>query len=240
MIYFYDGSRAGFLTAFLAAFNDNEAIVTSSQRQLTLGQEAVFVQTNAERAKKAEARLLSFDKYCMQDLNFLLRCSDETRDQTAFEYLRLIATKKRPVRNMLAEDAVIMASNLIGKVKHEAERFRGFVRFMESASGALYAPIAPDHDICDLLVGHFRARIPNFPFVIHDVKRKKATVYDGKNVFCAPLENAEVMLSATEEAWQALWKNYFEHVNIVERERLKQQRGYLPVRYRKFMPEFHD
>lgn len=240
MTYFYDGSHAGFLTAFWAAFSDNEAIITSAQRQLILGQEAVFVETNAERTKKAEARLLSFDKYCMQDLNFLLRCNDELRDQAAFEYLRLIATKKRPVRDMLAEDAVITTSNLLYKVKHEAERFRGFVRFMESASGALYAPIAPDHDICDLLVGHFRARIPNFPFVIHDVKRKKAAVYDGKNVFRAPLEDAEVVLSATEEAWQALWKNYFEHVNIVERERLKQQRGYLPVRYRKFMPEFYD
>lgn len=240
MIYFYDGSRAGFLTAFLTAFSDDDALLTSMQRQLILGQETVYVETDSARAKKAEARLLSFDKGCVYDLNLLLRCSDPSRDQTAFDYFKLVATKKRPVRQMLAESAVIAAQNLIDRVNREVEHFRGFVRFMESASGALYAPIAPDHDICDLLATHFKARIPNFPFVIHDVARKKATVYDGKNVFCAPLESAEVVLSATEEAWQALWKNYFEHVNIVGRERLKQQRGYLPVRYRKFMPEFQD
>ncbi len=239
MIYCYDGSENGFLTAFLLAYSDTDAVLVSGQFQLPFGQEAVTVKTDIERAKNVRNRLLSFDGQCMNELKTLLRCANPMRDNATFDYFKLIATKKRPVRTMLAEDVVILAKDLIWKVKHELEQFRGFVRFMESASGALYAPISPDHDICDLLACHFRARFPQFPFVIHDVKRKKSAVYDGKNIFEAPLENAEVVLSADETAWQELWKNYFEHVNIVPRERLKQQRAYLPVRYRKFMPEFH-
>lgn len=238
MIYFFDGTINGFLTSFLLAFSDKEAVLSSMQCQLALGQKTLSVQTDQQRAMRAAHRLHGLDKNCLHELGILLRCSEPNRDQIAFEYLRLIATKKHPVRKMLAENAVIAASDCLWKVNHEVERFRGYVRFIESASGALYAPISPDHDICDLLAPHFRARIPLFPFVIHDVNRKKAAVYDGINVFCAPLESADIVLAADEENWQKLWQTYFQKVNIPERERLKQQRAYLPVRYRKFMPEF--
>ena len=76
-----------------------------------------------------------------------------------------------------------------------------------------------------------------FPFVLHDVTRKKATVYDGKNLFNAYLPCADVLLSADEQGWQSLWKRYYAAVNIPSRERLKQMRGYMPVRYWKFLPE---
>ena len=84
----------------------------------------------------------------------------------------------------------------------------------------------------------FRSRLPRFPFVIHDVKRKKAAVWDTEHSFLAPLDRAEIVIAADEDAWQKLWKRYYDSVNIPSRERLKQMRGYLPVRYMKFMPEF--
>ncbi len=238
MIYFFDGTKESFLTAFLAAYTDKEAVLTCTQRQLSLGQEGVFVVSDPARAAKAEKKLLAFDKNCMHELDFLLRSTDNGHEQIAFRYLKLLASKRQPVRNMLADERVIAADECLRRVGYEIHRMHGFVRFMESASGALYAPISPDHDICDLLVPHFRARLSGYPFVIHDVPRKKAAVYDGKNTFLAPLEHAEVILSAKEAEWQALWKRYYQSVNIPSRERLKQMRGYMPVRYWKFMPEF--
>ena len=108
---------------------------------------------------------------------------------------------------------------------------------METASGALYAPCSPDNDIVDLLARHFRARLPQFSFVLNDVGRKKAAVYDGKNIFVAPLHHADVVLSADETEWKKLWQRYYVAVNIPSRERLKQMRGSMPVRYWKFLPE---
>lgn len=238
MIYFTDGTQECFLTAFLLAYNDGEAYITSTQKQMILGQESVFVVTDAARAERARARLLSFDKSCMHDLGLLLRSGDGC-EQTAFRYLRFLAEQKRPVKEMLAEDAVLEAEERLRRVGYEIHRMHGFVRFMESESGALYAPISPDNDIVDLLVPHFRGRLTGYPFVLHDVRRKKAAVYDGKNTFLAPLEKTEVVLSADEESWRQLWRQYYKSVNIPSRERLKQMRGYMPVRYWKFMPEFH-
>lgn len=238
MIYFYDGSKQGFLTALALSFRDEQAVLTAGNKQLSLGQQTVFVATDAARAAAVEKRLLSFDGHCMLDLDTLLRSGDDDKDAVAFAYFRLLAQEKRPVRDMLAEPAALAAAECMRRLGTELHRLRGFIRFMESASGALYAPCSPDHDIIDLLLPHFRARLPHYPFVLHDVGRKKAAVYDGAHAFTAPLERAEVLLSADEQAWQALWREYYQSVNIPERERLKQMRGYLPVRYRKFMNEF--
>lgn len=239
MIYFYDGSESAFLTSFLLAFADGEAILSSKNAQMCLGQSAVFVRSDEIKAEKCRRRFLALDKNCLRDLNLLLRSGDDGRDMIALRYFRLIAKEKRPVRNMLALPDAIAADECIRRVLHETERFRGFIRFMECASGALYAPFSPDNDICDLLAPHFQRRLKGYPFVIHDVKRKRAAVCDGEHVFLAPLEDAEIALSADEDRWQALWKRYYDSVNIPSRERLKQMRGYMPVRYWKFLTEFN-
>lgn len=237
MIWFFDGSKDAFLTTFLLAYRDEHPIVSAGSHQLSLGQECVFVRADENKARRCEARLKELDKNCMRDLDLLLRSGESDAPRIAFEYFRLIAERGRPVRGMLAEDAVAKATECIRRVTFEVHRFKGFVRFLESASGALYAPISPDHDIADLLVPHFRGRIPDIPFVIHDVRRGKAAVWDGAHAFLAPLEEAEIVLSADETAWQALWKQYYRSVNIPSRERIRQMKGYMPVRYWKFMPE---
>ena len=236
MLYFFDGTKEGFLTAFCQAFQDENALLSSKNTQIFLGETPIFVQTNLEKAKKIGNRLTEFDKSALPDLDVLLRCGQADNEQTAFSYLRCLAMHKRPIRNRFALPEVFQAIAYIRKVGLEIHKLHGFIRFMQTESGALYAPFTPDNDICDLLLPHFRARLPEYPFVLHDVRRQKAAVYDGKNAFVAPLEKADVLLSADENEWQVLWKQYYSAVNIPERERLRQMRGYMPVRYWKFLP----
>ena len=212
-------------------------LLSSKNKQLLLGQTPIFIETDHARAQKALARLRSFDWGFAHDLAWLLRAGEEDNEQVAFEYARFLATEKRPVRNQFAQACVFKAIEYLRKVGLEIHRFHGFIRFMETASGALYAPFSPDNDICDLLLPHFRARLPAFSFVLHDIKRKKAAVYDGKNAFVAPLDKADIVLSGNETAWKELWKRYYTAVNIPSRERLKQMRGYMPTRYWAQMPE---
>ena len=237
MFYIFDGTQAGFLTAFVRAFTDEQAVLSSKQAQLPLGQTPVFIDTNLITAEKAGERLTCFDRHALHDLDTLLRSGMDENEQIAFRYFHLLATEKRPIGKQLAEPVVFQAVECMKKVGWEIHKLHGFVRFMEAESGALYAPISPDNDVCDLLLPHFRARLPHYAFVIHDVTRAKAAVYDGKNSFVAPLPHAEVLLSANEQGWQNLWKRYYDAVNIPSRERLRQMRGYMPVRYWKHLPE---
>ena len=235
MIYLTDGTRDGLLTAFLAAWGDEEALLLPKDER-PLGP-CVEVVPDPQKAQRALCRFQELDGGCVREMDRLLRCRDEGI-QTAFRYLLLIAKRGGPVRGMLSHPDVLKAEQALRRVSHEIDRMKGFVRFSESASGALYAPLSPDNDIVDLLARHFSKRLPESPFVLHDVKRKKAAVWDGEHLFLAPLQQAEVMLSADEEGWQKLWKTYFSAVNIPSRERIRQQNGYLPKRYRKFMTEF--
>ena len=237
MLYHFDGTKTGFLTAFTKAYTDEDAVLSSKTVQLLIDQGQVCVETDFFVAEKAKNRLLSFDRHCMDDLDILLRSGMENNEQIAFRYFRLLAKLKTPVGKRLADLEVFCAVECMKKVRFEIHRFHGFIRFMETASGALYAPFSPDNDICDLLAPYFRGRFPQFPFVIHDVKRKKAAVYDGIAIFTAPLTEAEVLLASDEKEWQALWKKYYAAVNIPSRERLKQMKGYMPTRYWKYLPE---
>ncbi len=240
MLYLFDGTKYGFLTAFTKAFSDGDALLCSKRVQIPLGMGQVCVETDLDLAKQAENRLLSFDRDCIRDLDTLLRSGEENNEQIAFRYFRLLATEKVPISKRLADLDVFRAVELMKKVGHEIHKFHGFIRFMETKSGALYAPFSPDNDIADLLALHFRARLPQYPFVLHDVKRKKAAVCDGKNIFVAPLDRADVLLSTNERDWQGLWKKYYAAVNIPSRARLKQMRGYMPSRYWKFLTEIQN
>ena len=237
MLYIFDGTENGFYCAFLQAFHDDNAYLCSGEAQLLLGQTPVYVTTDENKAEKAKKRLSCFDKDCAQDLRFLLRSGQTDKEQVAFGYMRTLALQKRPIKNMLACEEVFQFVSYIRKISLEIHHLHGFVRFMETESGALYAPLSPDNDICDVLAPHFRARFPSTPFILHDVKRKKAAVYDGKNIYLLPLDKVDIMLSASESEWQTLWQKYYAAVNIPSRERVKQMIAYMPKRYWTFMPE---
>ena len=107
---------------------------------------------------------------------------------------------------------------------------------METSGGVLYAPCSPDHDDIELLAAHFVARL-NAPFVLHDVWRKKALLYDGNECILTEAGEAEILESEQEKSFSALWKKYYQSVNIAERKNLRQQRNYMPVRYWRFLTE---
>ncbi len=242
MVYFFDGTKNGFLTAFCQAYPDEEGYLTSGELQLALGTTQKTVETDDCVAERAAARLSAYDKHFASDFDLLWRSGNPNKAQIAYRYFKQVAKRKRPVNRRLADPDVFTAVETIKKVTNEIHLFHGFVRFIETESDALYAPLSPDSDICDLLAPHFRARFPQFPFVLHDVRRKKAAVYDGRRIFVAPLQDAAVCISADEEAWQTLWKGYYHAVTVNERTttaREKQMRGHMPVRYWDFLPEKH-
>ena len=102
----------------------------------------------------------------------------------------------------------------------------------------MYAKIAPDHDVLELLGEHFSDRFKGDPFLIHDAKRSKALYSAAGQWRIAPIdEKALPDLSEEEKLYRRMWKTYFDTVAIEERINPACQKRYMPVRYWKNLTE---
>jgi len=236
-VYFTDGTSECFYTAVFDAYKDENAYVTSEKYlQLSLGQSFVHVIADGEKVARVLNKIRRLDKNAVYDVELALRSRERDREQTAFLYVRELVRSGKSVRGKLSVSAVRRMMDLRSQVAGEVHRLKGFLRFSETADGVLYAPCSPDHDDVDLLAPHFIARLA-CPFVIHDVWRKKALLYDGRECVVMPVDSAEIVESDRQQAFSELWKKYYRTVNIPARKNVRQQKGYMPVRYWKFLNE---
>ncbi|HEX9078963.1 MAG TPA: TIGR03915 family putative DNA repair protein [Desulfuromonadaceae bacterium] len=104
----------------------------------------------------------------------------------------------------------------------------------------LYARIEPDADILPFIAPHFCERVGDRPWMIHDLARSQAAVYDlARWRLIREIELAgEPAYTPGEEECVRLWRGYFEHLAIPERRNPRLQRQHVPVRYRKNLVEF--
>lgn len=212
-------------------------ITSNIQIQLSLDSEIIPVEENANKCSRVIGRLSEYDQTAVEDIGLVLRCDKEAKEQTAFEYIRRLIERKTPIRKAYHLPEVIEFNNLYQKVTSEIHRMKGFLRFIESTDGILYAPFTPDNNITDLLMPHFADRFCAERFVIHDLKRKIAGIYNNRHWVMGQVGETEIFLSENERAFETLWKKYYRSVNIAERPHEKQMRGYMPARYWKHLPE---
>jgi probable DNA metabolism protein len=236
-----DGTLPALYTAIFYAIQEKECVITSDDAiQLTLDSQVKHISEEGDKAERVYNKIKRLDSGAPNDINLVWRSENSQKEQLIFEYVKLMVRAKTSVRDCLADKQVFDFLAVRSKVSGELHNMKGFLRFIEMESGAFYAPYSPDNDITDLLVPHFVARFKQQKFVIHDVKRKKAAIYDGTDWILCHTEGAEIYLSEYEKAFEDLWKKYYNAVNIAARPHEKQMKGYMPVRYWKFMPEKQD
>ena len=237
-IFITDGSAPSFFTAVFYAFENKDCFITSDdQIQLSLDSEVIKVEYDTQKSERVIKAIAKYDVYAEDDILLVLRSCDRLKEQTAFEYIKSIIQKKASIRKRLSLPEVIKFNEIMHRITLEAHRLQGFLRFIECVGGVLYAPYSPDNNITDLLMRHFAERLKAEKFIIHDLKRKIVGIYNGNNWILGYADRAEICPSETEKAFESLWMQYYKAVNIEERPHEKQMKGYMPVRYWKFLPE---
>ena len=75
--------------------------------------------------------------------------------------------------------------------------------------------------------------------IVHDEKRNCAMLYNLEHSIIIPFtkEQATQLLQNRQDDTIHLFRQYFQTINIPERENLRQQAAFMPHRYRKYMPE---
>jgi len=235
-IFICDDTPESFFTAVFDAYGE-DCVITSDRVQLSLGDETVRVRADYEKCARVLRTLKKYDGYAERDILTALKSCNSRKEQICFKYIKKLLELKKPIKKAFNLPEVVEMNDIIAKITGETHKLTGFLRFKETADGTFYAPYSPDNDITDMLMPHFAERFKAERFIIHDIKRKVAGLYNGQSWIIAPVGDAEICLSGSERAFEALWKKYYKAVNIESRPHEKQMKGSMPVRYWKFLPE---
>jgi probable DNA metabolism protein len=152
----------------------------------------------------------------------------------------VMAGGREAAANPLCE-ATWTVERLAKRTGREVHRMHAFVRFEQAEGGVYAATVEPACDVLPLIGDFFRARFASQPWAIYDARRGYGLYYDleaVRVVDAVPLAEASVPSEAApEERYQALWRTYFEAVDIPERRNLRLQLRHMPRRYWKHLTE---
>lgn len=211
-------------------------------RQQGFADEIFEIKTDCKKAERINDALVNYGGYgIISSLKTCLCSSEENAALYAFRFAYKTLFLKKDIKGNLADKTVADFTFTVKKVWTEAHRIKGFLRFSESHGGVIYARFSPDNDVIALIAPHFVKRLSGLPFVIHDVKRGKIAVSDGYELILDRTKlTATFVPSEKETKFEELFRTYYREINIESRKNLRQQDGYMPRRYRHFMPETYE
>jgi probable DNA metabolism protein len=253
IIYSFDGTMDGLLTAVFEAFSLHEEpeqllkegdalpLFCDYNYQVTTDEEkARRVWTGLEKRLSREAmKLISVSWLSeLQELNTPL-----------FLYICKVFRQGDISRNF-ADTDVLTVTNIARRVLHEQLRMKQFIRFQKAKDGTYLAVVAPDHNVLPLITDHFSDRFNDQPWLIYDARRHYGFHYDGQQVIRITFEDEGAVpfdltngklqtdvLSSDDQLLQDLWRTYFKAICIKERMNPRKQLKDMPRRYWKYMTE---
>ena len=241
-IFLIDNCIDGLLSALFVSFTEKilpDEVFDKKTFQPRLDSVSIDIRTDKAKAERVKTALFKYGgDDVISHLNVCLLSCDGGALLIAFRFAYLTLQLRKDLSFSLSEKAVSDFSFTIQKVLHERHVLTGILRFTESSHGILYAQYSPDNDVTALLAPHFLRRLGAIPFIIHDVKRKKIAISNGKSIKVETTDLSPTFCpSENELAFNQLWKKYFRSTNITERKNTRQQDRFFPRRYRKYCYE---
>jgi len=239
----FDGSLEGFLSVIHEHYYrkmDFLYICEEAEYQQALDAEYVFVSTDYPKSRKVfEAVRNKISPRAESNVYHCYLSADKRKYMAMYDYLLLGFRVGADVDKHLQNDSVLLVHKLAGHVGKEAHLLKGFCRFRETAQGVYYASISPENNPLPILAEHFRERLMNQAWIIHDQSHGMAAVYDGKDYIISEVPvNIDIEQADRDENYQELWRAFFNTIAISERKNSKLQQRHIPLRYRKHMTEF--
>lgn len=241
--YLYDGSFEGLLTAIYYAYGNTEkcSIIKIKEHIPSLLSDIKEIETEVdkfERVYKSIVEKLNDD--VLKNIYYLYLSDIKSSEDVALEYLKLCYKFGIKVNLSKNNEIIILVDKYYRKVGLEAHRFEGFVRFKEIAPLSFYSAIEPDHNILPIILKHFSTRFSDQNFIIHDLKREIAIIYNKEEAIIANLtkkDGEKLNNSSINNEFESLWKIFYNSVNIEERKNHRCRNQHMPKRYWKHLTE---
>lgn len=241
--YLYDGSFDGLLTCIFYTYKDKKAssIFREDAYHPSLLTTCITIQTEEDKASRVHTSILKNLSFSTLSNVYHLYLSEyEDAETLILHYLRLCYTHTDQINLAKNNDIIRKVDLYVKRVHHEVHRFTGFVRFQEIGPLTFYAQIEPDHFILPLLMKHFVNRFSDQYFIIHDLKRHVALVYNKHEAFLQNLsdeEHLKLIKAPNTDPFINLFKTYYKATTIEERINIKRRNAFIPRRYFKHLGE---
>lgn len=242
MIYLYDGTWNCFLTAVHHYYYDREE-VTDIESSLAYSQNLVdeYRAISVDKAKARAVEQAILHKISHESLENLQKCfysELKGREMWILGYIKLGFKIGAKIDSMLGDQTVLNVLVPARKVGAECHRMLGLLRFELLENNIYYAKIQPDHNIISFISPHFKERFADQNWIIHDTKRKLASLYNTRKMLLTYMDLANIPeLHKDEVKFQDLWRNYYKHIAIKSRYNPKLQKQFIPKRYWKNLTE---
>ncbi len=240
----YDGSFDGLLTVVFETYQQKaipKAITRSGQHQMGLFETHRTVMTDAtiaDRVWKGVGQKLGWRR--RQKIYCAYLSGEPGIERDICRYLHDAIPRGNSGSVQL--DSHIRVSSLAKRVRREAHRMKGFVRFRNMADGLFLALVAPRYDVLPLIRRHFEDRFADQRWIIYDTQRQYGLVYDLKVSRTLQLDPSRLPQTPAdvedkEQHHQALWRQYYRAINIDLRNNPKLHLQHLPRRFWRYLPE---
>lgn len=242
MIYLYDGSFEGLLTAIYEAYylkDSPEKMIAETDFVPNLLDITVTIETNTEKADKVYNSIREkISPRSLRNVYYAFLSEDPEVGSYIYRYLRLGWKMGKRIDEYLLEERVLAVHQLCQKVNKERHRMLGLVRFQQLQGDYYYATIDPDHNILALIAPHFQSRMGDQSWMIRDEKRDIAAVcFKGQWVIREIARGFIPRFDGEESQYQHLWREYFSSISIEERFNPSLQKKNMPKRYWKNLVE---
>lgn len=239
----YDDTFDGLLTACFDGYQDREVtdIQAFSRYQPNLLQKAQEVKTDKDKADRVYHSVLTKLSYhTLENIYYTYLSELPNCDFLSLQYLRLCYQQGNKINAARQHPVIDKIYRARFKVTRELQRIQGFLRFQEIAPLMFISQIKPDHNLLPLLIPHLQKRFSDQNMLVFDQKRNRALLIKEQQSTIIPFEQKEMdflLTNSQPDEYSLLFKQYFQAINIPERENLRQQLNYMPRRYRQNMIE---
>ncbi|MGE4282884.1 MAG: TIGR03915 family putative DNA repair protein [Clostridia bacterium] len=240
--YIYDNTFEGLLTAIYEAYYRRqvpEEIVPEEGFQEKLFCQNIYIETDEQKADKVYQSIKKkISPQALQHVFYVFLSEMDGAETWIYQYLKFGWEVGRKIDFYEVDDRVLRIHKISRKVGGECHRLLGLVRFRLLSGEIYYAPIEPDNNIVALLAPHFTKRFAAQNWILHDVKRGIAAVYNKEEWIITELNIDQTLkLEEKELFYQQLWKQYFHSIAIEDRVNPRLQKRCMPMRYWKYLIE---
>ena len=241
----YEDSFEGFLTAMYYAFYSKDEITSielDNSSDIDMITSIEHVKTDIDKYKKVkDAIVMKIDPLALNKIYKLYLSNNKNKGLICYKYLKTAFKLGTEIHKHIYLDVVREINLIERRVTLESHRFTGFVRFSLINNKFLYSSIEPDNNILELISPHFQNRFSNEYWIIHDVKRNIASVYNKISWEIVEMNNDIYnSLKDYNDEFEDLWKNYFVSTSIKERSNPRLQKQSMPKRYWKHLTEIDN